>query len=140
MITFFSNMMAATWALLTVYYIPVLIFYVVGGILYTILKWYFDIFKLRRSILNSVKIKEFQERGLDDNIEDEKLRLSRQLFDGYSYPPQFSDNLSTIVTRAIFWPLCLAWLLIGELAIDIWTAIYESTVSFFQRISDRMLP
>ena len=151
MIEFFTNMLAATWSLLTVYYVPVLIFYVIGGVVYTITKWYFDIFRLRRAVLNSKKIKdvekkiemtavEAEKQLLLGSIIDEKKNLSRKWFDGYSYPPQISQHKAELFFRAIFWPLNLVWLLVGEIAIDLWSAIYTRTAKFFQSISDRMLP
>lgn len=151
MIEFFSSMLTATWSLLTVYYVPVLIFYAIGGLVYTILKWYLDVFRLRNAVLNSNKIKANEQRILNETdqreidslnnlILNEKKLLSREWFDGLSYPPQLSDNKWTLFIRAVFWPLNLVWLLVGEIAIDIWTFIYAKTGKFFQSISDRILP
>lgn len=151
MIEFFASMLNATWALLTIYYIPVLIFYVLGGVAYTILKWYFDIFKLRVAILNSSDIKDLEVRlentadkqiysDILESIENVKKRLSNESFDGYSYPPQLSDHKAELFFRALFWPINLVWLLIGEIAIDLWIAIYLRTAKIFQSISDAILP
>lgn len=142
MIVFLTGLFTATYTLVSVYYIPILIYYTLGGIIYTILKWYLNIYKLRQKVLSSELITSLSKKdGSINEIIKEKKRLASSLFEDYSsYPPKLSENKDTLFWRAVFWPINLVWTLIGDVAINIWLFIYDKTTSFFQSISDRMLP
>jgi hypothetical protein len=110
--------------------------YVVGGALYSILKWVIQLYRLRNKVLA------LDTAGHNESYIREKRAQAAQAagFNSYSYPPKVTDNKSTLFWWAVGWPLNLVWTLVADVAKEAWDWLYRKFGGLYDYLAKAILP
>jgi hypothetical protein len=108
-------------------YIPFILFYIVGGALYAVLKWVIQL----RKLSNAIKA---EPSGYNRNL------LVQKYFSYGSYPPKAEDNKALIFAWATLWPINLLWTLFADVAKEAWNTLYRHYGRIFDKLAEKILP
>jgi hypothetical protein len=142
----------------TAYYIPVLLVYLAGGVIYAILKWVFKAYKLRTLVLalkDKTESVEYYDKTIPNSnggmgrtarkdvvvpASAQRDALVRDMYGSGTYPPQVKNNKSRLFWWALFWPVNLVWTMLHDVAVETFTWLYNKFGNVLQRLSDKILP
>lgn len=119
--------------------------YVGGGVFYAVLKWVFNLIRLRRQVLeiNGKDISETNDSvgSAFNNKVYLRDQATRKLFSGdSSYPPKASENKAKLFGWAVAWPINLVYTLFADVIREAWNFIYDKCGALLDSISNAILP
>ncbi len=130
----------------------ILIGYVIGGIVYALTRWFIRLYKVRQVILNidfeetlkndprRIGSERLPPTPLEELILLKKKEIARKYFDGYSYPPQVSENKGMLFSWAVAWPFLIIWNMIADIATESWKWVYNRISQTIQNLSNKIMP
>ncbi len=128
----------------TIYYIPILIWWIVGGCIYAVSKWTILLLKLRGQVN---RITEYDLEKIKYSTDTPELTLQRcrenlagKIFGQRTYPPLVSENKGNLMMWATFWPINLVWTMIADVAKEFFSMAYRKFGAVLQAISNSILP
>lgn len=116
--------------------------YIIGGAVYSVLKWCIELYRLRQTVLAIDLANKPANSVYSDEawIDKQKTEAANRRFDSYAYPPRASDNKGTLFVWAVFWPLNLVWTLVADVAREAWGWLYRKFGAIYDRIAKAILP
>lgn len=129
------ELIGLAFAWLAVNYVPFIIFYVTGGVVYATLKWIIQLFRLGQ------RVKLIETRDLTpEQINDRRARTASNMFTTYEYPPRASNNKGRLFTWATFWPINLVYTLFADVIREAWNFIYRRFGAVLDFFAKKILP
>lgn len=133
------------WNFVVTYYVPLIIVYVIGGIIYAPVKWIIQAYRLRNRVLLSDAEAEEKETAMVEqlaqaNRTQRRNSLVSDYFDTYIYPPRVSNHKGLLFSWAVFWPFNLLYTLFADVAREAWDWVYRKLGAVLQRVSNAILP
>lgn len=104
------------------YVIQTILTYLVIGILWGFVKWFFYVKKIKEEYLEFTK-----------NNKRSKTDILMKFGD---IPPKASSNKEKIINWISLWPFNILWTLVSDFLTNLFNAIYKSFSGIFQKISD----
>jgi hypothetical protein len=126
------SLIALAFAWLAVNYVPFIIFYVVGGTVYSVLKWIIQLYRLASKVKAISSDTEYP-----DTV---KSSITSDLFWSSSYPPTAAENKSLLMTWALFWPFNLIYTLFADVTREAWNFLYRKFGAILDVIAKKILP
>lgn len=120
-----------TWVITN--YIPFIILYVAGGLIYALLKWFLQVFRLRNAIKN---IRDTEPKA----IRLARERIASYYFTEYEYPPRVKNNKGALFLWAVFWPVNLVYTMFADVARSVWEWVYATFGTILQKVTNTLLP
>lgn len=120
---------------------PFLLVYIAGGVIYSLLKWTFKIYKLRRLVTGLKDKPNRYDVDTIDTVAKQRNRITGELFGKYQeYPPKAANNKGWLFFWAIFWPINLVWTMFADVAKEIFIWFYDMFGGLLDRIGKAILP
>jgi hypothetical protein len=130
------------------FYIPIMLIYLAGGIVYAVAKWTYLILKLRSRVaaITEADVTAEQNRwGTKRTYEEVRQSLRDKLTvglfgSGTTYRPNVTDNKGNLMMWAIFWPFNLIYTMFADVAYEFFSMVYNKIGSALNAIAKSLLP
>jgi hypothetical protein len=130
------------------FYIPIMLIYLAGGVVYAVAKWTYLILKLRSrvSAITEDRIANGMKGWGDRKTREEIIQEIRNnetasLFGpGTKYRPNATDNKGNLMMWAIFWPINLIYTMFADVAREFFSFVYNKIGASLNAIAKSMLP
>jgi hypothetical protein len=120
-----------------------ILLYILGGAIYSVIKWVIQLYRLRRRVLEIDPFVQGATGWRDEAGYIASRRLSAMSYAGFNdseYPPKASKNKSTLFWWAVLWPINLIWTLVADVAKEAWRKLYDWFGGIYNRLAKAILP
>lgn len=123
--------------------------YIVGGVVYSVFKWIFQLYRLGRDVKEigekeiavwRSKWSALRDRSEAEVIDSLRGKLAKKYFGQDEYPPSAKQNKGNFLMWSLFWPVNAIYTAFADVAKEAWLWIYAKIGSLLDALAKAILP